>query len=107
MKYNKGTTQIEIEANMPQGNIEKTELYFKGGTLQGDNGSTNQSFRRLITESGWYTAKVTSSTGKIRYAWVKVTSLKGDLEMPNIEETNGLHGAERMVQKWARSYNKH
>ena len=93
-RYNRASTQIEIEANTSQGSIEETQLYFKGGTLQGDSGSTNESFRKTITESGLYTVKVTTSTNKIRYAWVKVTSLKGDLEMPSIEETNGIHGGE-------------
>ena len=92
--YNKVTSTIEATASIRKGKIVSLELILNGETLKGDEGSTNESLRRKITESGTYQIKATADSGKTRSAWIRVTDLNGNMSVPNIEVTKGVLGQE-------------
>ena len=92
--YNKAISTIEATASIRKGKIVSLELILNGETLKGDEGSTNENLRRKITESGTYQIKAKADNGKTRSAWIRVTDLNGNMNVPNIEVTKGVLGQE-------------
>lgn len=73
------------------GELKSLEISDGGRVIARTNGEaiTNQE----ITSAGWYTVKAESTKGRLRYAWVRVTSLNGSLESPIIRVSAGERGS--------------
>ena len=96
-RYDKVNTQVIGEASVEKGSIKTLEIIFQGNTLVPDQGSNTARLVKTIDEPGIYQIKATTDKGITRSAYVTVNSLSGNLEPPEIKETNGIHGAERVV----------
>ncbi len=86
--YEKNITSIIAKVSIEKGDIEKLELIYKGEVIQTVT-DLSQEIRIDINESGtgWYTIKVTSDKGALRYAWVKATTISDKLTIPKITVT--------------------
>lgn len=59
-----------------------------------EEGDTENSLSKVISESGWYTAKATDTKGRSRFAWTRANNTSGSLESPQIEVSKGKLGTE-------------
>lgn len=76
--------------------IEYIEIYFKGEKIgEADGGTISQK----VSSPGWYTLKTETAKGKLRYCWLKIESLTGNLKRPAINVTSGTYGS----SDWYRS----
>lgn len=80
--FNKSTETITANANDSQNGIEKIEIIYRGEIAEQTDKSE---ITYQITDSGWYTVKTTSKTGKMRYAWLRGSMLSNGLAAPIIE----------------------
>lgn len=80
--------------------IEKLELIYRGGLVdqrEGNSPELNAEFN--VTQTGWYILRATSSTGKLRYAWVRAanTLLAPKIEINTAgEQENGWYGKDNV-----------
>ncbi len=77
--YDKIKSKIQVSAKAEDTGIEKLDLIYKGEVIKSIS-EANTEFE--VKGTGWYIIKVTSKTGKLRYAWVRVA---GTLLAPKIE----------------------
>ena len=85
-RYEIRTASIYSTANDDKKGIAKTELIYrqeiKEPVYENPNGEVKFPVDKYGT--GWYVVKTTSNTGKLRYAWVKVTSVSDKIKSPAI-----------------------
>ena len=102
-RYEAESGNILVEAKTEEGSIAKIELISKGEVI-GDpiiNPEGEVSFNVKTRGTGWYKVRVTTSSGKIRYAWVKKVNISENLTAPEIiieaegEEVNGWYGGDK------------
>lgn len=83
--YEKSLASILTETKTTDGKIDKVELIYRGEVVlskEAENGEMRLDVDKMGT--GWYKVKSTSSNGKLRYAWIKVTTISEKLTPPII-----------------------
>ena len=91
--YSRSTQEITADVgDTTSVRPEYIELYYKGEKI-GENEPNNPGHLvQKITSPGWYTIKTETTKQKIRYAYIRVESLDGNLRRPAINVTVGEAG---------------
>ena len=88
MKYNKAKGIITGTVTAESGaEIKSTELIYRGEVKTSKSGSGSIEFDVESMGTGWYIVKTTSSRGKMRYNWIRVTTVSEKLSTPTITVT--------------------
>lgn len=98
-EYSEGTiTAKGLERTSER--IEKLELIYRGGLADQKTGSSSELRAEFnVSQTGWYIVRATSSTGKLRYAWVRAanTLLAPKIEINTSgEQENGWYGKDNI-----------
>ena len=73
-EYNTEKAEVKVIANDSEG-IASIELIYRGEVIQKEeNPASGEEKTFIVQKTGWYEIRVTSNSGKIRYAWVRPTS---------------------------------
>ena len=93
--FERTTSIINATASDSKNEIVSTEMIFRGETIEPNGNHTASSLTHKGIDSGWYIIKTTSSTGKLRYAWIRANTKANGLTPPEIEIVSaGLPGQE-------------
>ena len=91
-RYSKETNKITVLPREDVSGIKGAEIIHKGNAINLGEGST---LEYTPTKTGWYIIRVTSNTGKLRYAWIRVSSTMIEPEIKiasSGEQENGWYG---------------
>ncbi|MCI9366626.1 MAG: hypothetical protein HFJ54_09165 [Clostridia bacterium] len=88
----KVNNKINVQASEDISGINKIEVIYKGSIVKTEN-STSLDYEAPNT--GWYVIRVTSNAGKLRYAWIRVSSTmiapKIEIVNPEVKPTSGWY----------------
>ncbi len=96
-RYDKETNKLSVVGKEETEGINKIEIIHKGGIVKAENSNV---LEYEPIETGWYIVRVTANSGKIRYAWIRVSST---MVAPIIEITehgeqeNGWYGKDNVA----------
>jgi len=79
VEVSKVDSKIGVKATENVSGINGIEIIYKGDVVKAEKAST---LEYDAQKTGWYTIRVTSNAGKLRYAWVRISST---IAAPSIE----------------------